>query len=635
MQKFNIWIILKRWWWMFIVLSLVGTIFYYNSIASKQSYTAETMIEYIDIDTTTGLSPSGNKIDVTELFSSNVIYGAMDDLGTSMSIDTIRNGIKIIPIIPEDAEVLKESILEDGVEYEYFPKKYIVKFTLGAQYSQEFVRRVLESVLSNYFTYYVETYVNVDVVTNSCSYAMDEGYDYLESVEIVDKSLEKMISYLSTISKTSNDFRSSKTGYSFNDLLLMCENVYSLNMNRLYSTVLDNALSKDQEILIEKYKKRNNNNQLQIVSFKEKIKSIVEVKEAYIENNGTKDHSLYDDKHSYDNNNLGNNNIIEYQGDDIEVNKTTSYDKIVFTEIEYRIEKETLEQDVIYNDYVIKEFKKNAHLNTYDECVLVQDELRDLINESEKLHKSITSTVNEYNQFLATKNVLGLSTSKAYSSINTKMYLMLAFVFFLFAGVALSIGIGFVARLISRTLCYDSKTGLFNRVMLDKALEKISETPLESDTVCVTLTLHNLGDLNKTIGRRAGDVMMANIGKIITVCSQGYGSIYYNGGNVMCGFFENCDLNKASFFEEHLKNTIDKYNDEYIDTPIDLTIVLCEAEETGIYDARQLLRKAIIEGNNSKINSEKSSQEIENSEVVDENENKTDDDKTHKNNKDN
>ena len=594
MRNFKVLEFFKRWWWILILVSLIGALAFYSNISSKQTYTAECMIEYVEENASSGLTPSNTPINVNELQSSNVIYGALDKLGVQLSVDTVRNGISIIPILNEDEETLKEAFLKDGEEYSYFPVKYIVRFTLGSNYSEEFVRRALDAILAEYFTYYATTYVEVNVVPNNSAYALGDEYDYLESVDIVNTSLNNIMTYLEARAGVNSGFRSSQTGYNFNDILLLYKNLFDSNMNRIYALVLENAISKDSEALIEKYKKLNATYNLQILSLEEKITSISEIIRTYVNNNAENQ-----ELSQYDNNTLSNmHNVIEFQSSGAEINNTTSYDTLVSSEVSYKVSLETLKKDIIYNNYIISQFQQNRYRNTEKLRTQVKTELSAVIAESKTLYGLLLTTVNEYNEYLAVKNVLAKSSLRAYNSINTKLYFVLAFIFFLFAGVALSIGIRFISYFISKTLYTDSKTNLPNRITFDRKVDKLSHTPLEGDTVCMIINLHNLGTLNEEHGREAGDIMMANLGKIIENCSQGYGTIYYNGGTMFCGFFLNCVASKADLFRKQLHKMIDNYNKEFSDTPIDLTSSFCEANASSIYDARELLRTTIIRSKN-------------------------------------
>ncbi len=598
MQNFKIWAVIKKWWLLVLIASFLFSALFYNYISNKQTYTAETMIEYVGAQAN-GMTPNNKPIDVNEILSSNVIYGAMNDLGLNLSVDTVRNGIKIEPVADEDEETRKLAKLEEGEEYEYFIKRYIVRFTLGADFSNEYVRRILDAVLKNYFTYYATTYVNVRVVPNNCDYALDSNYDYLESVEIIDTTLSTMLSYLEGGLGAGASFRSSKTGYNFSDLHLLYKDLYTLNVHNMYAFVLNHAASKNVNLLVEKYKKKNDDANIQITSLVENIDQISDLKDSYV-NKSIEGQQRYTGSST----NSGGSNIntvIEFTDDNSYIDKTTSYDKSVYKQVDYQVLLNVLKTTLVYNQNVIDHFSLNVDKNTVQNRAWIEQELSAVIKQSNALYSILQDTLVDYNEFLAANNVISSSSLRAYPSINTKMYLVIAFLAFLIIGVIGSVGINFLSTLISKTIFFDNKTGLKNRLSLDRFVEKISSVPLSKDTVCIAINAHNLGYLNEKIGREAGDVMLSNLGKIVKACAEGYGDVYYNGGTILCGYFANCDMNKGLLFKGKLERMVSNYNKEFIETPIDISIVVCEAEDSGLYDARTLLRRSISEASVSKL----------------------------------
>lgn len=595
MRNFKIWTVFQRWWWLLVIFSLIGAAGFYKVISGKQTYTAETMIEYVGEGADGGVTPTGVPIDANEIVSSNVIYQAMDDLGISMSVDVLRNGISIIEIPDEDQETLKQSYLAQREAYNYFIKRYIVRLKLGSDYSQEFVRRVLDAVLSSYFTYYAKTYVNVSVVPNNCNYAMDNGYDYIESVEIIDEALKNLIEYLQARVASAAGFRSSGTGCNFDDLLNLYHDLYDLNIDKLYAYVLENAMAKDPALLMEKYVRREADNNIEIAALKEKIDAIARVEDSYVQKSieGQQRYTTVQEG-------TNNNSVIAFQGPDTSTDNTTTYDNMVYTEVSYNVQLNALQIDNQYIDYITSRFNQNKDKNTAANAVWLEEKLSDVVSRSKELYSVLLKTVDEYNEYLAVKNVIARSSLRAYAGINIKVYAILAFAFFFIVGVVGSALISFLVSFVSRTLHRDSKTGLLNRMSFDSYLEELSRQPLNADSVCVVHDMKNLILLNEISGRQAGDVMLHNLGQIVESCSKDFGTVFYNGGTLLCGFFLDCDLNKGTLYVQRVTKMIEQYNQEYSSTPIDIRSALCEAKETGLYDARNLLKKTISLANAKK-----------------------------------
>ena len=75
-----------------------------------------------------GLTPNGSELDVSEIYSSTVIKGAIEDLGLNCSVDEVRSHVKVTPIIPEEEAGKQQTAIDKGEEYEYFPTDYVITY---------------------------------------------------------------------------------------------------------------------------------------------------------------------------------------------------------------------------------------------------------------------------------------------------------------------------------------------------------------------------------------------------------------------------------------------------------------------------------------------------------------------------
>ena len=104
MKEFQILRYLAKGKLLIFIIALVGALGVYYYASSNQSYTAMTAIRYANDAIDQGLAPNGSALDVTELYSSTVISGAIDDLGLDCTVDEIRSKFKVEPINPEEEE---------------------------------------------------------------------------------------------------------------------------------------------------------------------------------------------------------------------------------------------------------------------------------------------------------------------------------------------------------------------------------------------------------------------------------------------------------------------------------------------------------------------------------------------------
>ena len=92
MKKFNIIRYLKRWWPLIALMSIFAGAFFMRYATNHQAYTAQAVIKYTYDAASEGLTPNGEPLDVSEIFSSTVVKEAIERLGYSVNVDTIRSG---------------------------------------------------------------------------------------------------------------------------------------------------------------------------------------------------------------------------------------------------------------------------------------------------------------------------------------------------------------------------------------------------------------------------------------------------------------------------------------------------------------------------------------------------------------
>ena len=90
MKKFEILRYLKRFSLLIFLVALAGAAAIYLYADGKQQYTASVIIRYTNSSISDGLTPDGSALDVNEIYSSTVISQAMDALGASGRLSTIR-----------------------------------------------------------------------------------------------------------------------------------------------------------------------------------------------------------------------------------------------------------------------------------------------------------------------------------------------------------------------------------------------------------------------------------------------------------------------------------------------------------------------------------------------------------------
>ena len=302
-KYFMIWLIVA----VVVFVAVLGSTTF-NTIHRKPSLRALVSFTYKGIEK--GLDPAGQDFNKEMIKNPIVIEKALTSLGMSLDeLDNIRNGITITGIIPADA---MDKILTYKNVYEnansnnlqaaqamlgvsYFPTEYTITFNYsGTSFSRNTAVEVINTILDEFKSYFFELYGYNETLGNSVSALDISSYDYSEAIEVLDNSLNTMSTYLKQLSKDDKTrFRSSVTGYTFDDLYEAIETIRSIDLDKVSSYVNVNNLTKDRDASIAYYEyrintltRRKTSIEEQLVSVRDSIKSY-EKDQIIIFGNGT------------------------------------------------------------------------------------------------------------------------------------------------------------------------------------------------------------------------------------------------------------------------------------------------------------------------------------------------------------
>ena len=263
MKELDVFRYLKKYRAAIVGISIfVGVVFFLVAQLYIQQYTAVTVIEYTGAHAEEGLSPDGTKIDPSEIYTTNLVAQAMEKLGIGYSeatTDSIRMNIHVEAIITEEDLLIQQSKLDNGQDdYELNPTRYLISFSSGVGSGKDYARKVLNQILQEYAGYYGKTHVNTSLAANPVNDIASKGYDYLEMAEVMDDTLANIIEHLSDKVEWNEEFRSSMTGCSFQDLKEEFEFIRNVEIRQLFSEILAGRIVKDRDMLLKKYQNRNN-----------------------------------------------------------------------------------------------------------------------------------------------------------------------------------------------------------------------------------------------------------------------------------------------------------------------------------------------------------------------------------------
>ena len=584
MKEFQLLRYLSKGKILILIVALLGSMGVYYYADSNQVYTAKTVIRYANSAINDGLTPNGTKLDVSEIYSTTVIRGAIEDLGLNCSVDEIRSKIKVTPIITEEEEQKKEAALTKGEEYNYFPTDYVISYEVGSERSRNFAGNMLDAVVKNYYSFYSEKYVDQLILPNNASNISSNDYDYIESAEIIQQTLKDIDNYLLQKKTNYPDFRASATGYSFTDL----ENIYNYILNNkapsLFENIIQHKYTKNNSLLLKKQSSAVKGIDIDIKNNQNRAKRLKKIIKNYSKKNGG------DLKQRDSSDESSENSIINDVDDtDRDLDVTTTYDDLLqeYVSINQTIEENKIDKE--HAQYILKEFannKKNQNLSGD-----VENDIEELIALLNDQYKIVKATANELNEYLGASYLNILNSVVTEQMVNIKLYIALAVVFFLFFGCVGAIVIGRINDFIQYVLYTDKVTKLPNRQMCDVQINSLSSKDLSDQFTCMMIKLNNLAKINETMGRSAGDTVLRDFGEMLKSISSNYGFISWNQGGWFMGLFEHCSEDKAKLYLEMLEKRVNDYNKNMVDIQIEYSVGYRNSSTEKIYDIRKLIHR--------------------------------------------
>ncbi len=535
MKELDVFRYLKKYRTMIILLSiLAGVSFFLIAQLYIQQYTAVTVIEYTGSRASEGLSPDGSDIDTSEIYATNLVSQAMKALGieyTEATTDDIRMNIQVEPVITEEDLQVQQSKLENGEkDYEFIPTRFVVSFNCGVGNGKEYPRKVLNQILQEYAVYYGKNHVNTSLAANPVSDITSKGYDYLEMAEVMDATLENMIEHLSDKVEWNSEFRSSRTGRSFQDLLEEFEFIREVEVRQLLSEILEGRVTKDRDLLLDKYKNRNNNLEISNSAAAFEIDRIRGIIASYEDamgefNAGAASISESDPNGEDKQASALQNNVLPDVYDDWNrdedgnwnpVDRTAEYDQLLIKYIEDRTlyEQNLIEKE--YNNYILSVFNRAPAASSETEQEKIREEIGSLAEKINALQSVYYETNDEYNEYLGARNIVMLSSVRVTERFPIMIFTVLIVIIFGVLGCAGAALFGRIEDFIEYYAFTSKVDGLPNRAKCDQFIAIRERKPIQEGFACIVFKMANLQMENARLGREAGDKMIKDFVEILT-----------------------------------------------------------------------------------------------------------------------
>lgn len=374
-----------------------------------------------------GLTPNGEELDVNSIKNPVVIESALTQLGYPLSsIDAIRNAISIEGIIPSDAadeiSVYKQALEKNGnlqaaqsmLNVEYFPVKYMVTFDFTkTSFGDDDAAQVLNMILECYRDHFFKQYGYNQTIGNASLAVNYSDYDYLVAVDTYNDTLSTLKNSIETLGNV--QFRSTKTGYSFSDLINEINTIKSYSADSLSAYILSNSVVRDKNSMISFYEYQIEELERQKKSAQNNLKTIT-------------------------------NSISAYEKDSIIVNSNSeNAEDISYTTVSEKYDnlfqqKQSAQKSVSY--YGMKLSEVQSHLESVKklsgnsakdkDVEYVENKLEELDEDIKTLVNRVNDTMMEYNESVIFANAYSvlvpanvLSTSYVSMLINNIMYPMI------------------------------------------------------------------------------------------------------------------------------------------------------------------------------------------------------------------
>lgn len=600
MKSFNIIRYLKKWWPLIALMSFCAGVFFMRYATSNQSYTAQSIIKYNYSKAEDGKTPSGEDLDVSEIFSSTVVKEAIENLGLTVNVDTIRSGGTVTGIVPDDVTKTQEAKIDKGEDVEeYHSTEYIVKLSVSSEYSTEYVRTMLDEILSCYFANFGEKYVDYSTIPNNAAALDGQGYDYIEQAEILNDTVAQITENLGNCQAAHPEFVSSTTGLSLSDLLDEYNYVSDVEIPYLFSEILGGKLTQNREVLLKKYQERYNTYVMDGDVDSEKVAAVLEVIQSY--GNKNKDGSLYYQRgaRSGTEDDTGGFVLSDVYEEDTNIDRTTVYDNLISDYVTILNRQSNNVIDAAYCQYIINVFQgasDSSDVSDENQAFTdqaVEQEIAALQGRLNTLYETLSLTMKEYNEYCGAVNLGVLASTTVSEKINVKLYILLGVAVFFILGICGAILLGRIQDFVEYLFFTEQSLDMPNRTACDLFIRNNSSRVLPDDTVCVVVELANLSQINTIYGRERGNAMLTQFADFLKEASATCGTIYYNGGQQFIGFFDQCRMEDAESFADYFHRLIAAYNAESTEATYEYVLGISESKANNAYSIRALLREAL------------------------------------------
>ncbi|MCM1225880.1 MAG: hypothetical protein NC320_00445 [Clostridium sp.] len=263
-------LVLKKFFIYWLVVSVIISVYNVSVNIFKSVSTGEVsaIVNFSFDGIESGLDPNGNKFDVNDMKSSNIVTEALEELGYSdMDPEIIRSSISIDGITPDDVidritaytPKYSSDTIDDTSqavqETSYYPTQYEFKIVCEkADITHKEAAAVLNKIAERYRDTFYSNYgynTSLEKAVTSIDYT---EYDYVDSITVFNTSLRSLQNYINELSANDNTRFRAENGYTFADISASIDTICNENLDWISSYIMINNATKDKENLIANYK---------------------------------------------------------------------------------------------------------------------------------------------------------------------------------------------------------------------------------------------------------------------------------------------------------------------------------------------------------------------------------------------
>lgn len=631
MKKFSPLALIKKYQFLIIGLAVLSGLAAAFILSRQQTYSAMAIIEYANESAEEGLAPDGTDIDTSEIYSTEVMKEVFQRMGLSYdnyNLDEFRSKVEVTPIQTSEEEAVQQARNENGEEVETKPTRYQVTLTLSqndAPDPETFSRQLLDNMLDVFLEKYGEEHVSGTSFVNPISDISTSDYDYLEAIELIEASVSSTTeSLMGYVQDGGPGFTSAENGYSFRNIYDDLQLLQSNEIPDIYAYVLNNRLTKNQDVLISKYRNRIEEYQISNGSAQQQIDDIKEIIETYVSmmrESGNTDityeyilNQVYENQSYQSESSSGVENpedgTTTYTWPET-VDETVQYDVLLENYVGNRSSYEYALIDTAYCEYIIElysgEESQSEVLEEADASVTYEDDasasekqqnvtemIESLVDKLNVFYNRLADISQEFNEYAGASNINLNSDIVVSANIRILLYSMIVV---LLIAVFATLGVivaGRTGDIINYYIYMDRKLMLPNRTACDRYLNSREKNMLKNNFVCVALMLTDLRDKNKTYGREMCDEMIKRFSEIISGVfpSEGEKMVAVNGLGQFVVFLDDTTREQAEAYMSYVADEVSEYN-ETAKCRIEYKCGIAEAESDNIFKLRALMICAI------------------------------------------